>query len=147
MIKLVLKACLLFLLSAGASIGHGFRIPTLVEVYEAAFCAELLRIEPELISSDEADYIRQTATVIISQGYNLDFVPLGITDARRMILEASKGVEKNKPLRSRLIECTSNLDRGILWSMIVRVPQNTIFGYGKQIYDFLEQLGLKDNLP
>ena len=84
--------------------------------------------------------------MIISQGYNLDFVPLGITDARRMILEASKGVEKNKPLRSRMIECTSNLDRGILWSMIVRVPQNTIFGYGKQIYDFLEQLGLKENI-
>ena len=55
-------------------------------VYQAAYCAELLRLN-RLIANDEVSKkITKAAATIIGGGDNIEFAQLGIEDARRKVL-------------------------------------------------------------
>ena len=118
------------------------RVTHLPYVYRAAYCAELLRLEADVVSEDLEENIREMAKNIISQGSNLDFVPLGITDARRLLLKLGENGEDNST-ENHLSECGTN--QGAPEITIIR---NYDAGWGaekKKIIDgFLWQLGLME---
>ena len=79
-------------------------------VYQAAYCAELLRLN-RLIANDEvSEKITKAAAAIIGGGDNIEFAQLGIEDARRKVLA---GVvldqESADEITTNLQECANSL--------------------------------------